>query len=227
MHRFLSRVQVSASNKPTLSRTRPPSPYRPTPRTQNTLIRRNNPQVLNSPIRRYAYRPARNRYAGRSLSRADDHSRVFSGLVSVSRCIGVLPQSCADHSRSPRRVGVSVYRRIAAILRRSLPGFAWSGVSVYRCIATILRRSFPVLCHPAPLTPGVPSGRCIGILFVSRGFLGSVCRCIGIFRFFDPLRGHTEPFGAPQLLDSTLEDRLTFWGLGCRAFGLRALFEGV
>ena len=203
MHRFLSRVQLSASNKPTLSRTRPPPP-RPTPRTQNTLIRRNNPQVLNSPIRRYAYRPARNRYAGRSLSRADDHSRVFSGLVSVPRCIGVLLQSCADRSQGLpgpvyRYIGVLLQfcadrSRYCAILRHSLRGSLRVGVSAY-CLFL-----------------GGSSGRCVGVS--------------ASFNFFDPLRGHTEPFGplspavgvsgafpfccSRQLLDSTLEDRLTF-----------------
>ena len=78
----------------------------------------------------------------------------------------------------------SVYRCIAAILRRSLAGppgsvyrcnasLAGPPASVYRCIAAILRRSLAV----------PPVGRCICVLLQScadrsRGPAGSVYRCI-------------------------------------------------
>ena len=51
--------------------------------------------------------------------------------ASLDRCIGVLPQSGPDRSQDPPG---SVYRCIAAILRRSLTGPPWVGVSVYRCM---------------------------------------------------------------------------------------------
>ena len=50
---------------------------------------------------------------------------------SPGRCIGVLLQSCADRSRGPPG---SVYRCIAATLRRSLAKPSWVGAAVYRCI---------------------------------------------------------------------------------------------
>ena len=96
----------------------------------------------------------------------------------------VLPQFYADPPPPPR-VGVSVYRCTAAILRRSRRCIAAIlrrsppprvGVSVYRCTAAILRRS-----------PPPPPGRCIRVLplvYADRPppppHPGSVYRCIGV-----------------------------------------------
>ena len=76
--------------------------------------------------------------------------------ASLDRCIGVLPQSGADRSQCPldRCIGVSVYYRNPAPFAPNAP---WIGVSVYRCITAVRRRSLP-----GPPWVGVSVYRCMG-----------------------------------------------------------------
>ena len=103
--------------------------------------------------------------------------------VPLRRCIGVLPQSCADRSRGPPWVGVSVYCRNPAPIARGVPLGRCIGVSVYCRNPAPIARGVPlgrcirvsVYCRTAaPIARGAPLGRCIGVLPHSPG------RCIGV-----------------------------------------------
>ena len=107
----------------------------------------------------------------------------------LDRCIGVLPQSCAD--RSQGRPG-SVYRCIAAVLRRSLPGPPWIGVSVYRCITAVRRRSLP-----GPPWIGVSVYRCITAI-PRRSLPGPPWIGVSVYRCITAVRRRSLP-GPPWI----------------------------